>query len=97
MIASPPPKIFSKEVAQNKATPLIAPATFLTTRNRFTPNFRGWGLDENLKLKSPPTGGQARRNKPGTTRRCCAACGREESPCQLGAVHTWHLMTFRER
>jgi hypothetical protein len=41
--------------------------------------------------------GQARRNKPGTTRHCCAACGREESPCQLGAVHTWHLMTFRER
>src|SRR5262249_42626226 len=24
------------------------------TRNRFTPNFQGWGLDENLKLKSPP-------------------------------------------
>jgi len=19
------------------------------------------------------------------------ACGREESPCQLGAVHTWHI------
>jgi len=26
----------------------------LTTRNRFTPNFRGWGPDENLKPKSPP-------------------------------------------
>src|SRR5262245_23926840 len=26
----------------------------LTARNRFTPNFRGWGLDENLKPKSPP-------------------------------------------
>src|SRR5262245_6835918 len=25
----------------------------LTARNRFTPNFRGWGLDENLKPKSP--------------------------------------------
>src|SRR5262249_43986774 len=23
------------------------------------------------------------------------ACGREESPCQLGAVHTWHSVTFR--
>src|SRR5262249_25468171 len=23
----------------------------------FTPNFQGWGLDENLKPKSPPTGG----------------------------------------
>ena len=21
-------------------------------------------------------------------------CKREESPCQLGAVHTWHLATF---
>src|SRR5262249_22195508 len=28
--------------------------TSLTTRNRFTPNFQGWGLDENLKPKSPP-------------------------------------------
>src|SRR5215475_1645681 len=37
-----------------QATPLTAPATSLTTRNRFTPSFRGWGLDENLKLKSPP-------------------------------------------
>ena len=26
----------------------------LTAKNRFTPNFRGWGLDENLKPKSPP-------------------------------------------
>src|SRR5262249_57480459 len=29
-------------------------ATSLTTRNHFTPNFRGWRLDENLKPKSPP-------------------------------------------
>src|SRR5262249_14515057 len=33
---------------------LTAPATPLSTRNRFTPNFQGWGLDENLKPKSPP-------------------------------------------
>src|SRR5262249_29134554 len=36
--------------------------TSLSTRNRFTPNFQGWGLDENLKLKSPPTGGPHRRS-----------------------------------
>ena len=60
MIAITPPKIFSKEVAQNKATPLTAPATSLTTRNRFTPNFRGWRLDENLKPKSPPYRGVKR-------------------------------------
>src|SRR5262245_3044035 len=57
MIAITPPNIFSKEVAHKQATPLTAPATPLTTRNRFTPNFRGWRLDENLKPKSPPTRG----------------------------------------
>jgi hypothetical protein len=41
MIAITPRKIFSKEVAQKQATPLTAPATPLTTKNRFTPNFRG--------------------------------------------------------
>jgi hypothetical protein len=25
------------------------------------------------------------------------ACGREESPCQLGAVHTWHKCEVSER
>jgi hypothetical protein len=54
MIAVTPPIISSKEVAQKQATPLTAPATSLSTRNRFTPNFRGWRLDENLKPKSPP-------------------------------------------
>src|SRR5215468_475272 len=53
-IAVTPPIIFSKEVAQKQATPLTAPATSLSTRNRFTPNFRGWRLDKNLKPKSPP-------------------------------------------
>src|SRR3954454_18066105 len=28
----------------------------------------------------------------GRTDQCCK---REESPCQLGAVHTWHLATIR--
>jgi hypothetical protein len=41
MIAITPPKIFSKEVAPKQDTPLTAPATSLTTKNRFTPNFRG--------------------------------------------------------
>src|SRR5262245_66618861 len=53
MIAITPPKIFSKEVAQNRP-PHFPARTSLSTRNRFTPNFQGWGLDENLKPKSPP-------------------------------------------
>jgi hypothetical protein len=53
MIAITPPKIFSKEVAQKQATPFPR-QDLLTTKNRFTPNFRGWGLDETLKPKSPP-------------------------------------------
>src|SRR5262249_906116 len=61
MRAVTPPIISSKEVAQKQATPLIAPATSLTTKNRFTPSFRGWRLDENLKLKSPPYRGEVRR------------------------------------
>src|SRR5262249_38781854 len=42
MIAITPPKIFSKEVAQKQATPFPR-HDLLTARNRFTPNFRGWG------------------------------------------------------
>jgi hypothetical protein len=61
MIAITPPNIFSKEVAHKQATPLTAPATSLTTKNRFTPSFRGWRLDENLKLKSPPYRGSSYR------------------------------------
>src|SRR5262249_27711931 len=53
MIAITPPIIFSKEVAQNRPPHFLA-RTSLSTRNRFTPNFQGWGLDENLKPKSPP-------------------------------------------
>src|SRR5262245_60957420 len=34
--------------------PTSAPATSLTTRNRFTPNFRGWGLNENLSARLRP-------------------------------------------
>src|SRR5215472_147739 len=59
MIAITPPKIFSKEVAQNRP-PHFPTRTSLSTRNRFTPNFQGWGLDENLKLKSPPYRGPPR-------------------------------------
>src|SRR5262249_24490964 len=38
-------------------TTTAAPASYFVTRNRFTPNFRGGGLDENLKPKSPPSRG----------------------------------------
>lgn len=62
-VAATAPIIFFKEVAQNRPPHFLA-RTSLSTRNRFTPNFQGWGLDENLKLKSPPyPGGQARRKK----------------------------------
>ena len=38
-------KFFSKEVTQKQATPF--PRQYLlTARNRFRPNFQGWGLDE---------------------------------------------------
>jgi hypothetical protein len=40
MIAITPPKIFSKEVAQKQATPFPR-QDLLTTKNRFTPSFRG--------------------------------------------------------
>src|SRR5262249_18737539 len=72
MIAITPPKIFSQGGGPKQATPLTAPATALTTGNRFTPNFRGWGLDENLKPKSPPyrgvhyRGSAARQNEAGS-------------------------------
>jgi hypothetical protein len=42
MSAISPPIFFSKEVAQKQAT-LLPRQTFLTARNRFRPNFRGWG------------------------------------------------------
>src|SRR5262245_39066743 len=51
-------KFFPKEVARKQATPLPR-QDLLTARNRFRPNFRGWGLDENLKPKSPPYRGGA--------------------------------------
>src|SRR5215471_8628848 len=72
MIAITPPKIFSEGGSPKQATPLTAPATALTTKNRFTPNFWGWGLDENLKPKSPPyrgvhyRGSAARQNEAGS-------------------------------
>src|SRR5262245_10757547 len=37
--------------------PTSAPATSLTTKNRFTPNFRGWRLDEfSIFARPPPRG-----------------------------------------
>src|SRR6516162_3775375 len=57
MIAITPPKIFSKEVAQKQATPFPR-QDLVTARNRFTPNFRGWRLDEfAIFARPPPRGG----------------------------------------
>src|SRR5262249_24705830 len=58
MIAIMPPKIFSKEVAQNRL-PHLPRQDLVTARNRFRPNFWRGGLDENLILTSPPTGGSS--------------------------------------
>ena len=56
MIAITPLKIFSKEVAQKQATPFPR-QDLLTTKNRFTPNFRGWRLDEfSIFARPPPRG-----------------------------------------
>src|SRR5262249_27565090 len=56
MIAITPQKIFSKEVAQNRP-PHFPARTSLSTRNRFTPNFRGWRLDEfSIFARPPPRG-----------------------------------------
>ena len=60
MIAITPPKIFSKEAAQNRPPhlPRLQPPSH---QNYFHPNFQGWGPNENLKLKSPPYRGSAAR------------------------------------
>jgi hypothetical protein len=80
MIAITPPKIFSKEVAQNRPPHLPRQQPHSPPKNRFTPNFRGWGLDENLKPKSPPyrgahyRGSAARQNEVGLAARAAASC-----------------------
>src|SRR5215475_5712546 len=57
MIAITPPKIFSKEVAQNRPPHFRTSNLPLTTRNRFTANFRGWRLDEfSIFARPPPRG-----------------------------------------
>ena len=53
MIAITPPKIFSKEVAQNRPPHFLA-RTSLSTRNRFTANFQGWGLNQSSNFARPP-------------------------------------------
>src|SRR5262249_13783673 len=55
-IAVTPPIIFSKGGSPKQATPLPRQQPPSPPGNRFTPNFRGWRLDEDLK-KVPPTGG----------------------------------------
>src|SRR5215471_2077420 len=54
-----PPKIFSKGVAKNRPPHFPARGPF-TTRNRFTPKFRGWGLDELSIFPRPPPRGASR-------------------------------------
>jgi hypothetical protein len=53
MIAITLPKIFSKEVAQNRP-PHLPRQQPPSHQNYFHPNFQGWRLDEDLKSKSPP-------------------------------------------
>src|SRR6516164_8647204 len=78
--------------------PTSAPATSLTTRNRFTPRFRGWGLDENLKPKSPPyrgvhyRGSAARQNEVGSRlahppRRLHPALPSRCAPCSRSSLY----------
>src|SRR5215475_3141834 len=92
-IAVTPPIIFSKEVAQKQATPLTAPATSLSTRNRFTPNFRGWGLDKNLKPKSPPYRGATHKKLGDKGKMAVLAFSqarlRCDGPCQSRSRATW--------
>src|SRR5262245_36134763 len=60
MMAITPPIISSKEVAQKQATPFPR-QDLLTARNRFRPNFRGWGLDEfSIFARPPPRGARTR-------------------------------------
>src|SRR5215831_7596884 len=56
-IAVTPRIIFSTEVAQNRPPHLPRQQPPSAPEIVLRPNFQGWCLDENLKLKSPPTGG----------------------------------------
>jgi hypothetical protein len=79
MSAVMPPLFFREGGSPKQATPLPR-QTSLGTRNRFTPNLKGWGLDENLKLKSPPSpggphrGSAARQNEVGLAARAAPSC-----------------------
>src|SRR5262249_38305707 len=86
MIAVTPQIIFSKEAAQNRPPHFLA-RTSLSTRNRFTPNFQGWCLDENLKPKSSPYGGgaphrrsAASQNEVGLAARAAPCCASAPMP-----------------
>src|SRR6516162_7712970 len=92
MIAITPPKIFSKEVAQKQATPFPR-QDLLTARNRFTPRFRGWGLDEfSIFARPPPRGPLAHAGTRGipSDGRCRAGplicLGRAGDACVVGAL-----------
>src|SRR5262249_23731434 len=84
MIATTPPKIFSKEVAQ-KGHPISPPGP-PPRKKSFLTKFPGWDLDENLKPKKSPyrgahcRGSVARQNEVGLAARAarwpgCLGCG----------------------
>src|SRR5215510_7749269 len=92
MIAITPPIISSKEVAQKQATPFPR-QDLLTARNRFTPSFRGWRLNEfSIFARPPPRGPLAHAGTRGipSDGRCRAGplicLGRAGDACVVGAL-----------
>src|SRR5262249_59759770 len=71
MTAITPPKIFSKEVAQNRP-PHFPASTAPITRNSFRANFRGCGLNQSSNFAALPTGGVAAHttSRPVQKRQC---------------------------
>src|SRR5262245_8349514 len=76
-----------------QATPLPAPVTSLTNRKSFYAKFPGMGSDENLKLKSPPTGvpPEARRQWVSSFKQAPLRCA---APCRSQARATWQPLTY---
>src|SRR5262249_5003329 len=92
MIAITPLIISSKEVAQKQATPFPR-QDLLTARNRFTPSFRGWRLNEfSIFARPPPQGPLPHAGTRGipSDGRCRAGplicLGRAGDACVVGAL-----------
>src|SRR5262249_3813734 len=87
MIASTPPKIFSKEVAKNRPPHFLARPS-LSARNRFTPNFQGWGRGDD-KISQFDTLVRRRARKSEAIRFKSRSRQRRLFACELGLVlHT---------